>query len=374
MSERRLRLAILGHAPFDAAPRGGVQSVIANLRQVWSQRPDIDLHLVQHRQGVAPGVFVRDGYTIHNLPIKGGRFAPNMLRTTGLVAACLAEIRPDAVTSHQPEYALAALQMGLPTVHTIHGLPRGEFWTRSGLNHRLASLLEIVWLERAMLRRLRHLIAISDKVVEIYRPLTRAEFHRIDNPVAPLFFDLGPAPSLQRLLIPASLIPRKGIDTAIAAVALLLPDFPALTLDIVGPAVDAAYAERLHAQAAPLGDVVRFHGSLPPSQVRQALDSAQIVLLPSHEEHAPVAIAEAMAVGRPVVATAVGGVPSLVADGETGFLVAPRQPQALAAALRRLLADPDLCAHFGAHAAARARARFHPQAVAGRYLGVIDAG
>ena len=73
-----------------------------------------------------------------------------------------------------------------------------------------------------------------------------------------------------------------------------------------------------------------------------------MVVFPSRRDGYPVACAEAMAHGRPVVATAVGGLPDMVVDGETGLLVPPGDAPALRAAIDRLLADPDLRRRLGA--------------------------
>jgi glycosyltransferase involved in cell wall biosynthesis len=82
------------------------------------------------------------------------------------------------------------------------------------------------------------------------------------------------------------------------------------------------------------------------------------VVLPSRQEGHPLALLEALALGRPVVACAVGGVPEIVVPGRTGLLVPPEDPAALAAALERLRRDPGLRARLGASAARDARARF----------------
>jgi glycosyltransferase involved in cell wall biosynthesis len=90
---------------------------------------------------------------------------------------------------------------------------------------------------------------------------------------------------------------------------------------------------------------------------------AAVVACPSRREGFGVACLEAMAHGRPVVATSVGGLRDLVVDGETGLLVPPRDPRALGAALRRLLADPDLRHRLGAAGRQRAQERFSWAAV-----------
>ena len=366
-----MRLAILGHFPFDAPARGGIQSVIANLRDALVADKSIDLHLIQHRQGIAAGSYEREGCTIHNFAAQPGRLWPNMMRTRGLVAPLLHELAPDAISTHQFEYALPALDTGRPTVHTIHGFPGKELGTRRDWFTRGASLWEMQ-LERQTLRRIRHIIAISSHVIELYQPRTRAQFHRVNNPVAPVFFLPSPPPEPQRLVFVGNLTPRKGLEVAIAAIDQLRSSFPDLVFDIIGAPADPAYADVLRRQAAPLGKAVRFAGSPPQSGIKEALGRAQALVLTSFDEHAPVIVAEAMASGRAVVATAVGALPDMVEPGVTGYLAPPGDAEAVARGLARLLADPDHAADLGAEAARRARQRYHPIAVAKGYLQAID--
>jgi glycosyltransferase involved in cell wall biosynthesis len=96
---------------------------------------------------------------------------------------------------------------------------------------------------------------------------------------------------------------------------------------------------RTGAAGAGLGDSLRFLGRRPDAL--HFVAAADLFVNPSSVEGLPVAILEAMALGRPVVATAAGGVPGIVKDGETGILVEPDDPGALADGMLRMLADPD---------------------------------
>ncbi|HEY53975.1 MAG TPA: glycosyltransferase family 4 protein [Caldilineae bacterium] len=366
------RLAILGHFPVDSPPQGGVQSVIANLRDVYAARDDIELHLIQHRRGIPDGAVAGDGFTMHNLQANEQRLVPNMMRTKQRLEPLLREIAPDAISTHQPEYALVAFDSAIPTVHTIHGFPANEFWTRRGVFTRTATLWE-VWLLRQTLRRARHLIAISDHVIKTFQARTSAIFHRVNNPISPLFFEPGPSPEPHRLLLVGNLTSRKGVEVAIAAVARLLPDYPDLTLEIVGPAKDEQYAERLRVQAEPLGAAIEFSGLLSQSGIKRALGRAQALVLTSYEEHAPMVVAEAMACSRPVVATRVGGLSDMVEPGVTGYLAEAGDVTMIADGLQKLLADPEHAAGLGRNAARHARQRYHPEAVADGYLRAIEA-
>jgi glycosyltransferase involved in cell wall biosynthesis len=97
---------------------------------------------------------------------------------------------------------------------------------------------------------------------------------------------------------------------------------------------------------------------LPHPELERLYARAAVVACPSRREGFGVACAEAMAHGRPVVASAVGGLLDLVMDGETGLLVPPRDPAALRAALERLLGDRELRLRLGAAGRERVRERF----------------
>jgi glycosyltransferase involved in cell wall biosynthesis len=113
----------------------------------------------------------------------------------------------------------------------------------------------------------------------------------------------------------------------------------------------------------PLRDLVPDTvGFVPPRELGPWYERAAIVCCPSHREGYGVVAREAMAHGRPVVATAVGGLVDAVEDGVTGILVPPHDPEALRAALERLLSDADLRFRLGSAARERARERFSRQA------------
>ena len=100
-----------------------------------------------------------------------------------------------------------------------------------------------------------------------------------------------------------------------------------------------------HVQKLGLSEKVQFLGY--QNNILEILRSMDIFILPSLWEGMPNAILEAMAAGLPVVATNVGGTPEVVVDGETGFLVPPRDPEALANAIKLLIDDPELRKKFG---------------------------
>lgn len=133
---------------------------------------------------------------------------------------------------------------------------------------------------------------------------------------------------------------RKGIADLLEALAQ--PDSRALPwqLTVAGDGDVEEYERK--ARDLGLADRVRFTGWLGPDQVAAELNEADIFVLPSHAEGLPLAVLEAMAYGLAVVTTPVGAIPEVIEDGETGLLAPPGDPDALSAALRRVLSSPEL--------------------------------
>ncbi len=141
--------------------------------------------------------------------------------------------------------------------------------------------------------------------------------------------------------------PQKALGVALQAVAAV----PGVTLAIAGDGPDRGQLER-SARELGLADRARFLGSVPREDVLRLFRAADASVLSSAWENFPHTVVEALAVGCPVIATAVGGVPEVVRDGENGLLVAPGDPEALAGAIRRFFDDEELRGRLAETAAA----------------------
>jgi glycosyltransferase involved in cell wall biosynthesis len=136
----------------------------------------------------------------------------------------------------------------------------------------------------------------------------------------------------------------KGHEVLIDAVPLLLARVPAAVIFIVGDelAGDGGYRRELEARAAARGVAANVHFTGHRSDIASAIAAMDVVVVPSIEESASYALVEALLMGKGVVASDVGGLPDTVRHGETGLLVPPADPAALAGAVAALLADPDM--------------------------------
>ncbi len=156
---------------------------------------------------------------------------------------------------------------------------------------------------------------------------------------------------------------RKGVEVLLAALARLAPRFPTARLLVAG---DGEHREELLARTVTLGlgSVVVFLGRADAGRVRALLAGARALVVPSIYEGMPLVVLEAMAAGVPVVASAVSGIPEVVLDGETGWLVPPEDPPALAAALAAVLEGPAEARRRGAAGKARVAEQFRPAVAA----------
>jgi glycosyltransferase involved in cell wall biosynthesis len=161
-------------------------------------------------------------------------------------------------------------------------------------------------------------------------------------------------PLQPRLLSIRNLEAHYGVDTILRAFALVRARRPDATLTVAGDGRQAAPLRRL---AGAIGDAgIRFVGRVEPERMPDLLDQADVLLNASLVDNQPVTLLEAFAAGLPVVTTAIGDIGSLVRDGETGHIVAPRDRTAIAQAVLQLLADGGAAARIARRARAEVEA------------------
>lgn len=163
------------------------------------------------------------------------------------------------------------------------------------------------------------------------------------------------------------LVEQKGFADLISALALVATDRQDVQLVLLG---DGPLRESLRARAVQegVGDRVRFAGFR--SAVRALLAAFDVIVFSSLDEGLPMALLEAMAAGRCIIATNVGGVGEAIRDGREGVLVPPRNPSVLAAALRSVVGDPELRARLGEAARRRCLEEFTARRMADRYASI----
>jgi glycosyltransferase involved in cell wall biosynthesis len=257
--------------------------------------------------------------------------------------------------------ARVAHALGVPAVATAHradvlDLPSRSPAIRAVVAEAVASLDAVVAVSRKMADAAEALAGPRRPVEVVPNGADRNVFFPRAVEEARARLDL---PRDERIVsYVGKLVPRKGVDTLIEAMGILAErDVPAPLLVVAGI---GELRESMEARAAELGisGRIRFLGKIPHEDVPLAMAAGDVFVLPSLSEGLPTVVCEAMSCGRPVVATAVDGTPEIVRDGETGFLVPPRDPEALAGALARVLDDPALAARMSYRADVIAAERY----------------
>jgi glycosyltransferase involved in cell wall biosynthesis len=232
------------------------------------------------------------------------------------------------------------------------------------------------FVERALARRAAAVICITDSLARFNRlqvglPARKLEVvhYGLDAPPPAWGPPGGPelGPDARILLAVARLEPQKGLDAAVRALALLRPSHPSAVLVVLG---EGSQRGMLSALARELGVAEAVHLPGRSGDVAHWLGRAELLVHPARWEGFGLALLEAMLCRRPVVASAVGSIPEIVADGETGLLVPPDEPALLAGAIGSLLDDEARARALGEAGLARARTLFSVARMAERTLAV----
>ena len=257
--------------------------------------------------------------------------------------------------------AWARLPRATPLVTTLHG-------SDLRIARDVAAMRPLF---RAVDRASARLATVSTWLAdEAERLLPGREVDVAPMPVDVARFTPGGPPPAGRLLFVGKLDEQKGSEWLLRALPLMRAT---ASLDlVVAPGADEAPARALAASLGVAGRL-RWHGQVAPDRLAELYREATIVVVPSIEEGLGLVAVEAQLCGRPVVGFESGGLRDVVADGETGRLVPPRDSAALARALDELLERPDRGAALGAEGRRRALERFAPEAVARRHLAIYRA-
>ena len=271
-----------------------------------------------------------------------------------------ARTRPDVIHAHLyasiVASAAATCDGGFPLVVTEQ--TEAPWRSRSA---RLASRLAYL--------RATEVIAVSDRIADgLVRDfgVPAAKVTTVPNAVTLPGCAPGPGVALRGrpvFGVCARLVAEKGVDVFLEAASRLARSFPDATFPIVG---DGPLRSTLERRAGELGlrDRVVFLGFR--SDARDVVAGFDVLVLPSRSEGTPLTVVEAMHAGVPVVASAVGGIPEQIVDGNTGLLVPPDDPAALARAMACVAGDGALAGRLAEAGRRHAHTRFHPDAMLGR--------
>lgn len=340
--------------------------------------PDEEMH---RRSGDLRGAFEAAGVPVTHLGLPRPRpaftwRAAQAAHTTTLLAhtvwrlrGLFADLGPDAIDAHLQPAVLtavpAATLANIPVALTLYQAEPLPFVHRSLASACIRRATALVSDSRACAeaiamssgRGLRGLFVVPNGVRLPPPSQTRSG----------TFAALGLSASTETVIAQiAAVVPSKGYETLLDAAARVLPDHPRAVLLCIGYSRDhgTEYVDFLRRRAVELGIDRQVRMVSWPGSIADVWSIVDIHVHASHYDSLPNAIIEGMSLGRPAVVTSTGGITELVAHEETGLVVPPGSPDALAHALRRLLTDAALRHRLGAAARRRFDERCAPEVTA----------
>jgi glycosyltransferase involved in cell wall biosynthesis len=357
-----MRIAWLGGYPLgllqpqlviERSSQGHPASWIVNLAKALSTTDDVDLQIITAGSGIRENqTITKDGITFHVLrhtfPITIRGFPEYMpLDVLTWYASLRRQIRkvflkrqPDVIHVYGTEYGygLAALDIKIPTVVSIQGIVHLCAHVSPSIFFRLQAPIEV-----DIIRNSKYFGVRTEWATTLIRGLNRtATIYDLPEAVHQVFFDERVQKSTQNItqniLIVGTIVQRKGIEDALDAMSLILAKYPSAKLLVVGDGKpDYLEALKRRTVSAGIASNIDWLGFRTAEEIRALHAMSAVLIHPSHIDNSPNSVAEAMASGLPVVASNVGGIPSMIEHGVTGLLVELRNHHRLAEAVIALL-------------------------------------
>jgi teichuronic acid biosynthesis glycosyltransferase TuaC len=275
-----------------------------------------------------------------------GRFINAKLVERAACAALDADFRtwrPDYVLGSfaYPEGVAAvnvARRLGVPAFIKVHGTDVNQMLDSWGVGPQIRGALQsargVIAVSQALTERVHRVRSNAADTLLLYNGVDRELFLPRDRSAARV--ELGLPEARRSILYIGNLKRDKGVLDAVEAFGRIAPQHPDVDLEIIGAGPDAADVRSL-IDGLGLGERARMRGAQPHRSLSTWFAAGHLLCLPSYAEGVPNVVLEALASGRPVVATRVGGIPEVVGEA-SGELVRPRDPVTLADALTRVLA------------------------------------
>ncbi len=344
--------------------------LVEDLKIGGAERVIADTTLGLDRKKYEPSVWcvTRGGETATELSEKGievkilGISSYRNPLNTSKLTRLLKAARPDIIHTHGYFASvigrLAARRAGTPVILTHVHSTYWEYRKRHIMIERKLSHFthKIICCSRAVENFVKNTEKITDnKTIVIYNGVDEERFSPLKSPTS-IRTEFGMDEETVVVGTVSSLTPHKGHEYLIQAASLVLGTLPSVKFLIVG---DGPLRQRLEDQAKNLNihPAVIFTGTR--KDIPEILSLMDVFVLPSHtREGLGIAIIEAMAAERPVVATDIGGIPEVVNNSETGLLVPPGDPKALSKAIIELLQDPSRAKTMGEKGRIRVKEKF----------------
>ncbi len=356
--------------------KGGGESLTISLINELKKYSDIELHVITTEIMWKDITKIEDNITIHYLA------SPPLPRfiTIGTIDQYktikkIKELKPNIVHAHMtagPGYYV--LKSGFPNIITVLGIAKEEYHSkiRPGLLDEVRRRI-ILPMEQYVFDHATILTVISPYVKKKIESFCKGEIYIIPCGIREEFFEIENNEVENRLLFVGGIEPRKGLLNLLKAVKIIKKEIPDVRLHIVGSVRKQGYFNSLtdYVKQNNLNENIIFKGELTNEEIKKEFSECSLFVFPSKEESFGIVLAEAEACGKPVVASDIGGIPYVVDDNKTGFLVEYGNFENFAEKVLILLKDKNLRINMGKAGKEKAK-QFSNKDIAEKYYKLYE--
>lgn len=358
---------------------------LVNLLNALSVKPDINIHVITHCTKIEKDLVIHQNNVTYHLlkyqipfikkgfpnffPIHKALHYPFLIKR---IKTLLKKISPDLIHVHGTEdaYILAPITLDIPVIVSIQGVISEIYKRKKSLSYFFQKGIELKGI-----RSYSHFgcrTEFDKGFVKKNNPL--AQIHYLPEAINELFFESNhKIEDNNAISFVGSISRAKGIEILLAAIQKVKVYYPTVKVNLIGPVIKD-YSDKLKKIIENLGlnENIIFHGFKSSAEIVKLHLKSRVYVHPTFIDNSPNSLCEAMALGMPCIATNIGGIPSLIEDGENGLLTEAGNVNELAKKIILLLENNDLAKIIGLNARKSAFDRNYPSNVANITLKVYN--
>jgi len=380
--KKKLNILMLAPYPIDTDHSiGGVESVTSTLIEALSKNEKIKkITIISLNSNQKNSIRFTNGEKIEIIQIPPQKIFAlptrsfiNYLEIKNLTSS----IDYDIVHAQGlSSYGDFAIRLSKNAIITVHGLIHKEININNNKNFKKYAQEKLLLHQfKRILRNSRVIISTSNYDFTEVKNHISCDHITIPNPISNFFFIGQPTDFIQgRFLFAGMMVRRKNIEGILNSFSQLVGKLPFLQLVICGPEIDIVYKKELTKLASQIGlqDHVEFLGHVTLTELREEMNKAQALILFSKEETLPTIIGQAMAMGKPIISSNVGGVQEMIINNETGYLINSCDEDNLANYINIISNDPINSIIMGKEGKRIALENFSPENVAKQTIKVYQ--
>jgi len=359
-----MRLAMLGPYPTDLDTnkiRGGVQAVIVNMVKGLTRFKGLEIHIITAgHEAEEEKDFIINGVRVYTVPLDK-RYGNITFYSNTRKRICkkIKIIKPDIVHTHMfGYYTLAGLDSGhKKVVVSTHGISNSNWHSPPSSFAEMIRFCSQDYIYNKCAKRAKRIIVNSGYTKEHLVKFRKTNLFELNNPVSSSFFDIdNNAEENGRIFFAGYICDAKGVMTILEALSILKKTHSSLALNLAGNIEDNNFYMKAveYIKNNKLEGCVNFLGQVNEDRLKDEYRKASVFAFPSKQDVAPVSVLQAMACGKAIVASNVGGIPYIIDNGVNGFLVNKMDSVALAEKISLFLKDGKLRKDMGSRAREKA--------------------